>query len=450
MNTKDDVKEPNVLAIIVTWNKKDYVTGLLESLRSMDYANCSVVVVDNASTDGTSEWIKEAFPQVRLIENSENLGGSGGFNTGLAYAFGLEGYKYFWLLDNDVEVSKGALRALVSALEAVPGAAVAGSMMCQLDNRSVTNELGAFVDLRNGRLVLHRHLTRMRNNSTGIFDVDYAAAASMLVRADVAKAAGLWEDFFIHFDDVDWCLRIKEMGHRIIAVADSVIWHLSAFEKPVTWVQYYDVRNMLYVLKRHAGGRDVARFGIRKCLQAGRCELKGMGGQARIILDGVGDFLSGKKGKKEISFPFSGVEKIRGILEGKDVFVHQNEWFDLRKFPFDGTVEISGVLLPPYLTDALYYWRRNSDIKAGLMSPMWLWRLRGLMGLVGLKRYDVVMEDIRLPSAVLSMMSRMKIIRADEENHLVVRTGTFEFLKRLFMTGSRAVLYMVRFLSGRV
>jgi GT2 family glycosyltransferase len=85
---------------------------------------------------------------------------------------------------------------------------------------------------------------------SGIFDVDYVAAASLLIRAEVAKKAGLWEDFFIHFDDVDWCLRIKEMGHRVVCVADSVIWHLSAAQKPITWARYYDVRNMLFLLAR--------------------------------------------------------------------------------------------------------------------------------------------------------------------------------------------------------
>jgi GT2 family glycosyltransferase len=246
------VKEPSVLIIIVTFNKKEYVVNLLKSLREIEYKNHDDIVIDNASTDGTAEYLKEHFPSVTVIRNNENRGGSGGFNTGLSYAFEREKYKYYWLLDNDVVVSKDALGKLVKTLDENSDIAIAGSQMCQLDNPEVTNEIGAYVDFRKGHLVLNRHVTRKKNNSTGIFDVDYIAAASLLVRADVAKNAGLWEDFFIHFDDVDWCLRIKKMGYRVVGVAESVIWHLSAAEKPITWQQYYDVRNMLFLLDKHA------------------------------------------------------------------------------------------------------------------------------------------------------------------------------------------------------
>jgi GT2 family glycosyltransferase len=100
------IPAPSILMIIVTWNRKDYVLDLLNSLRNLDYPSSSIetVVVDNASQDGTVEAIREQFPQVHLICNPENIGGTGGFNTGLKWAFEQpEGkYQYLWLLDNDV------------------------------------------------------------------------------------------------------------------------------------------------------------------------------------------------------------------------------------------------------------------------------------------------------------------------------------------------------------
>ena len=65
-----------------------------------------------------------------------------------------------------------------------------------------------------------------KENQEGTEDVDYVAAGSLLIRADVAKQAGIWRDYFIHFDDVEWCLRIGKMGHRVLASAKSLIWHL--------------------------------------------------------------------------------------------------------------------------------------------------------------------------------------------------------------------------------
>ena len=92
-------ENPKVAIVIVTWNKKSYVMGLLQSLRDIDYDNHDIIVVDNASTDDTCRAIREQFPQVNLIVNSENLGGTGGFNTGLRYVLRKGGYKYTWLLD---------------------------------------------------------------------------------------------------------------------------------------------------------------------------------------------------------------------------------------------------------------------------------------------------------------------------------------------------------------
>ncbi|MEZ5671362.1 MAG: glycosyltransferase [Thiotrichaceae bacterium] len=99
---------PTILIIIVTWNKKQYVVDLLDSVMTLDYLTeaIDILVVDNASNDGTAELLETSYPYVHLIRNEENLGGTGGFNTGLEWAFSQpeDRYKYLWLLDNDVLV----------------------------------------------------------------------------------------------------------------------------------------------------------------------------------------------------------------------------------------------------------------------------------------------------------------------------------------------------------
>jgi GT2 family glycosyltransferase len=365
----------------------------------------------------------------------------------LQYAFGQDGYEYYWLLDNDVVVSKDALKHLVDVLQENEEIAIAGSQMCQLDNPEVTNEIGAYVDFHYGYLILNRHLTRKRNNMTGIYDVDYVAAASMLVRADVAKRAGLWEDFFIHFDDVDWCLRIKKMGYRIVGVSESVIWHLSAIEKPVTWQQYYDVRNMLYLLTKHTSRRDVARFGRRKCLQAIYNELKGLTPIAEIILDAIDDFYKGKKCKGSFNLPKSIDRNI--IMEthpDKDVFIYQNEWFDIKKFPFAGGFEksIKKLTLPPYLKDAHFYWENNNNIPVSTIN-----RFEKLVffigGLFGYRRYKRAYMDIRCMSC-LSILSNEIIVKINSDNWLIKR-DRFTVWKTLYMILHRSIKhYLFSFL----
>jgi GT2 family glycosyltransferase len=441
------VKDPSVLIIIVTFNKKEYVVNLLKSLRAIEYKNHDDIVIDNASTDGTAEYLKEHFPSVTVIRNNENRGGSGGFNTGLSYAFEREKYKYFWLLDNDVVVSKDALGKLVKTLDENSDIAIAGSQMCQLDNPEVTNEIGAYVDFRKGHLVLNRHVTRKKNNSTGIFDVDYIAAASLLVRADVAKNAGLWEDFFIHFDDVDWCLRIKEMGYRVVGVADSVIWHLSAAEKPITWQQYYDVRNMLFLLDKHATKTDVANFGRRKVLQAIHTELNGLTPIAGIILDAVEDFFTGTKGGKAFNFPVNvSDETLRDTHPGKDVLVFQNEWFDLKRFPFEDMYSdsIKQIILPKYLKDAEFYWKSDSSIPCE-RKGRFLRLVLIFAGLIGYRGYSRAYVDIRNRSYLPALLSNEMVVRIDGTNWIIKR-DRFTVWKNLFYILRRSVKNYFRFL----
>ncbi|GBE02291.1 galactofuranosyl transferase GlfT2 [bacterium BMS3Abin08] len=415
---------PPVLIIIVTFNKKDYVVNLLESLGELDYDNCDVVVVDNASIDGTADSIRESFPHVKVIENAENTGGSGGFNTGLSYAFGQDGYKYYYLLDNDVVVSKNSLSELVKVLESDEGIAVAGSQMCQLDNPEVTNEVGAYVDLNYGGLVLNRHLTRKSNNRSGIYDVDYVAAASLVVRADVARKAGLWEDFFIHFDDVEWCLRIKGLGYRIAAVADSVIWHLSAAEKPVTWQQYYDVRNMLFLLKKYASLSDVRRFLVRKCLQAVEIELRGLSPMAEMLLYAVEDFKNDRRGGRNFDLPRGYSEDdIKSTHPDSGVLVVQSEWFDVQGFPFDSGYErtIKDLIIPPYLVDALWYWKRNGRIIPRMNRATPKKFLMMVLGLAGYRKYERAYVDIRYMPYFASLLARELVVKIDDTYWLLDR-----------------------------
>ena len=93
-----DEKPPNVSIIIVNWNRREDVIECLESVRRLDYPNCRIVVVDNASTDGSQQIIKEAFPEIVLIYNETNLGFTGGNNVGIRYAL-QHNAEYVWLLN---------------------------------------------------------------------------------------------------------------------------------------------------------------------------------------------------------------------------------------------------------------------------------------------------------------------------------------------------------------
>ncbi|OQK16703.1 hypothetical protein AU255_02000 [Methyloprofundus sedimenti] len=310
---------------------------LLNSLSSITFPRdqLDILVIDNASNDGTVEALKAQFDDIQIIRNTENLGGTGGFNTGLTWAYDQaeSRYDYLWLLDNDVVVHQNALSELVAVLDANPDIAVAGSTMMQLDYPWRINEMGAFVDLQNGNLLFNRHyeeipswrgkqiddllvdnadLSQVLMHCQPQMDVEYVAAASLLIRAPVAKQTGLWMDFFIHFDDVEWCLRTAKTGHRIAVSAKSLIWHLSAAAKVPNWILYYDNRNVLYLLDKYSDKlavKNTIRRTLKKYLYY---QLIGKTDLAELHVQAITDFEQGTMGKKNIQLPYK-FEKIATI-----------------------------------------------------------------------------------------------------------------------------------------
>ena len=434
----DMTHSPSVLVIIVTWNKKRFVLDLLKSLDALDYPSdtIDVLVIDNASNDGTAEAIASKFADVHIVRNERNLGGSGGFNTGLSWAFQQSDkhYKYLWLLDNDVLVHRKALSELVAILERKEDVAVAGSTMMQMDFPWRINEMGGFVDRGSGALILNRHLEEVPGwrgrplnellagecDLTGhlmgcrpYMDTDYVAAASLLVRADVAKEAGLWKDLFIHFDDVEWCLRIGRMGWRVVASARSIIWHLSAVAKVPTWVLYYDNRNVLYLLEEHGADPAAIRRIMRRILiKSVYYSIIGKPDLGRLHVESVQDFLSGRTGKKDIS----PVLQYRPNKDAEDIFLDPS----IRRILIPWSVNLQATGLQEPLVRAA---KKRTDLEVHfLMSDagqqIYMVPLQKFVILPGMKpmrwyfywrysrQYDLLLQSDYMPLTCLSFIGR--------------------------------------------
>ncbi|MGE5446619.1 MAG: glycosyltransferase family 2 protein [Ignavibacteriales bacterium] len=244
--------DPKVATVIVNWNKKDYVLNLLNSLKTLDYQNHEIIVIDNASTDGSVEAIKQQFPRIQVIVNSENLGGSGGFNTGIKHALKKGGYKYIWLLDNDVEVEKDTLTELVETLEINKNVGIVGSAMYDLSNREGLIEIGNFMNLSRGIMWGNKRFALKEDIEKDFYFVDSVSGCSLCASTEAIANVGIWdENFFIYCDDVDWNIRFREKGYKIAAVSKSRIWHLPWEFKVGFNTVYYANRNMLYLMNKH-------------------------------------------------------------------------------------------------------------------------------------------------------------------------------------------------------
>jgi GT2 family glycosyltransferase len=230
------------------------VEKLLADLQAFERPPDRVVVVDNASTDGSLEMLREQHPDVHLIANPKNLGGSGGFNAGMRWGLEQGGFDYFWLLDNDVVVHEGALANLLAPAEADPGVGIVGSRIGDLGRPGRTQEIGARVDWTSGTFVRQGD-DEADDPVRRLFDVDYVAACSLLARVRAVEDVGIWDEgHFVFLDDIDWGLRFKRLGWKVIGAAASLVEHEDFWERRLVHSltsEYYWVRNELCCYHRH-------------------------------------------------------------------------------------------------------------------------------------------------------------------------------------------------------
>ena len=251
--------QPLVAIVIVNWNKKEYLSKLLGSLSNIEYKNHDIIVVDNASTDGSLELLRSSFPGVHIIANESNIGGAGGFNTGMRYALGKGVYEYVWLLDNDAEVTDSTLIELVGVMEGDGGVGIAGSMIVNPDDREHIVEVGLNIDWNTGIVKPFMENYALADVKEGVYEVDCVPACSALVRAEALRKTRLMDErYFIWWDDTDLSLSVGRAGYKIVGVTRSLVYHPT--EKDWILVNYYNNRNSLLAFSKFADLKQRTRI----------------------------------------------------------------------------------------------------------------------------------------------------------------------------------------------
>lgn len=248
---------PHVTIVILNWNGLSDTLACLESLQRLDYPDYEIVVVDNGSTDGSVPVIRERFPMVTMLENTENWGYTGGNNVGLRYALA-QGADYTLLLNNDTEVAPDFLRRLVEAAESDPFLGMAGPTIYYHDRPDVIWSAGGAIDWQRGST----RMVGLDERDEGQFGaeprpVDFVTGCAMLVRRTVLEQAGLLDErFFAYYEEAEWCVRASRAGFRIVHVPLAHIWHKisPSAQADSPFVHYYMTRNRLLFLKAAGAG----------------------------------------------------------------------------------------------------------------------------------------------------------------------------------------------------
>jgi len=250
-----------VAIIIINWNSFGFTNDCLNSLAEMDYEGAEIVLVDNCSADDSLSRLKAAHPQLHYVENDDNLGFSEGNNSGISYALA-HGFDYLLLLNNDTFVASDFLSQLMKMMEENPDAgAVQPKIFYNHDRSLIWSAGGKFSN------AFTRSWTIGNNKKdTGAYDqpreIDWVTGCAFLVRSSVVKEVGALSDLFFYgcYDDVEWSLRIRKAGHRLLYCPQSVVYHAVAASASGTkgkegvlrpFFHYMVNRNHLILLRLH-------------------------------------------------------------------------------------------------------------------------------------------------------------------------------------------------------
>jgi GT2 family glycosyltransferase len=206
--------------IIVSFNSKDYLSDCLPSLMPSICLEDEIIVVNNASTDNTSAWVKKNYHKVRLIDSPENLGYAGGNNLGARGSHG----KYLVFINPDTTVKKDWLNPLLNALEKNNDVGLVTSKILQMEDPNLINTCGN--DVHISGITLCRGIGQFSEIFKYQEDVGAVSGAAFAIRADLfGFLDGFDENFFMYMEDTDLSWRGQIAGYRCLYVPESIVFH---------------------------------------------------------------------------------------------------------------------------------------------------------------------------------------------------------------------------------
>ncbi|MEX0986918.1 MAG: glycosyltransferase family 2 protein [Bacteroidales bacterium] len=266
----------NIAIVILNWNGKDYLAKFLPLLyERTQMPGIEIIVADNASSDGSMEFMKRNFSDTRLIQLEKNHGFAGGYNKALEQVEA----NYFLLLNSDIEVRENWLQPLAAFMEGHRETAACSPVLLDYyhrDKYEYAGAAGGYIDrlgytFCRGRL-FHTTETRAEAFNTPV-EVFWTTGACMMIRASLFREAGGFdENFFAHMEEVDLCWRLKNMGYKLAIVPESNVFHVGGGTLPKSnpFKTYLNFRNNLFLLYKNLPEKGLVST-IRK----------------RMLLDGV-------------------------------------------------------------------------------------------------------------------------------------------------------------------
>jgi rhamnosyltransferase len=247
----------SIASVTVAYNGANVLERHLEALKRQSHDISEIIVVNNASSDGTTELLATKFPEITVLNLSENAGVGGGLAAGLEYAAVTKEYDWVWLFDQDSVPAHNALELLLVGLQHVNADTARVAILAPVCENAETRTTYSGLRWQNGRMV-----KSPPNSDEAVTQVDMVISSGSLMRREAIAAVGLPRtDFFMDFVDYEHCLRFRRHGFTIAVVRDSHLYHVigepttfNVFGHTARWADhapwrlYYMTRNEVFTI----------------------------------------------------------------------------------------------------------------------------------------------------------------------------------------------------------
>ena len=297
---------PSVGVVVLNHNGSRFLNGCVSCLKGNEYPRLEIVVVDNASTDGSVDRLQEEHPDVTVLRQPANLGFAEGSNVGIRHVLA-RGHEYVLLLNNDTRVDPGLVLALVSAADS---RTIVAPKSYAWEGGAINSHVGE-MDWIRGRL-RERFFGRPESeDSRQRQEVELADGACLLVPAEAFCGVGLFDTaYFLYYEDWDFAVRARRSGYRIVFEPTATLRHYERGTTGPTDISpisaYYTTRNRLRFMQKHSGRHvSFAAFLVYFCATRTITVLdylrRGQWHLARWTLRGVADFVRGRTGAAAVT-----------------------------------------------------------------------------------------------------------------------------------------------------
>lgn len=214
-----------IAVLVLNYNGKHFLKDCLSSVLDQIGVGFDVFLIDNASSDGSVEFVKKNFPQVKIIQNKENIGFTGGNNAGIKRAIGK--YVYLAFLNNDTKVPRDWLGELLKSVRRSDQIGIATSVILDSKGEVIDSAGGCFVSFLTGTNAgLFCNQKYKDFDLIKDFPIFYASGCSFLVKSQVLQKIGLFEeDYFIYWEDIDLSWRALMCGYKVVCSVNSKVYH---------------------------------------------------------------------------------------------------------------------------------------------------------------------------------------------------------------------------------